>query len=104
MPAASFQDMGGTGCNYSPLTLAWTLVKRIQISYLDTLRRTTPNDFLHTLSCRMAWTGRKVRLDHGQERVCGIIQGLAEDGGLILLTDEGSRVFHSGSVTPLERA
>ncbi len=100
VPAASFRDMGS---NYSPLTLAWALVNRMQISYLNTLRRTAPNDFLHSLSCRLAWMGRMVCLDHGQERVCGTMQGLAGDGGLILLTGEGSRVFHSGSVTPVER-
>lgn len=89
---------------FSPLALAWALVNRLRMTYENLLRRTAPNDFLPFLSRRMAWVGRQVRIGHGRDWTSGFITGLSGDGGLVLHTSEGPRVFHSGSVIPLERA
>jgi BirA family biotin operon repressor/biotin-[acetyl-CoA-carboxylase] ligase len=105
MPAASFRDIGPAGGREpTPLALSWALVQRMQMTYRNTLRQTNPENFLKSLSRRMAWMGREAILDQGRERVRGTLVGLAPDGGLILQTGEGTKVFHTGSVTPVERA
>ncbi len=105
MPAASFREFGGWNAQEPrPLALSWVLVQRMQMTYRNTLRQNNPDDFLKSLSRRMAWMGREAILDQGRERVRGTLVGLAADGGLVLRTGDGTKVFHTGSVTPVERA
>jgi len=42
--------------------------------------------------------GRSLTLDTGQEPITGVCRGIAPDGGLVLETSQGRRVFHSGVV------
>jgi BirA family biotin operon repressor/biotin-[acetyl-CoA-carboxylase] ligase len=53
------------------------------------------------LSERLWMKNRRVCIASGRERLRGIVRGISGDGGLVMETETGERVFHSGELKPL---
>ncbi|NJB66919.1 BirA family biotin operon repressor/biotin-[acetyl-CoA-carboxylase] ligase [Desulfobaculum xiamenense] len=84
----------------TPIRLWSALVERGKDWYNTALCGSTPREFIQTITRRMAWFGRVVRI-HGTGRECTArVVGLAPDGGLVLDYGDHRDTLYSGSISP----
>lgn len=77
-----------------------TLVNRAENWYISHVSGGSPAQFLESLSLRLAWVGREVRVCGAQGEFVARLLGLAPDGGLVIERDGRRLTLHSGSVLP----
>lgn len=84
------------------LALCEVLVNRGENVYASLFDEMEPSRFLPTVANRLAWYGRRVRVQEGgQEHYQAEITGLSPDGGLVLRRSGRDVVLSSGSIFPL---
>lgn len=74
------------------------LVHSAQLRYRAALSELAPAEFSWLVETTLAYLGEVVHLGDHQSWVRGVYAGLDADGGIILRTEDGDRVFHSGSL------
>lgn len=86
-----------------PLFRRWLrLVNSAQLRYRAALSESTPAEFSRSIEPMLAYLGTAVHVGDHRSLVRGLYMGLCPDGGIVLRTDEGKRVLHSGSLGPEE--
>lgn len=96
-PAGSLAE---AGLALGPLALWLAVFPRMRAVVAGSLAG-GPQSFVREAEELLALLGRTVSVADGESRVTGRIAGLAPDGGLRLLQDDGEQVLYSGSVLDL---
>lgn len=87
----------------TPLFRRWLcLVNSAQLRYRSALSESTPAEFSRSIEPVLACLGVRVRIGDHRSSVCGVYTGLSAGGGIVLRTDGGERIMHSGSLRPVE--
>jgi BirA family transcriptional regulator, biotin operon repressor / biotin---[acetyl-CoA-carboxylase] ligase len=90
----------GVRCAPAPIWIRFVRHTRSLVN--DALRHGEARRFIDQLTPHLAHVGERILLDaHGMADQPAIFQGLDADGGIRVVTSEGERIFHSGSIYPL---
>ena len=96
-PAANFgASLGGI----SIFSLWLRLVNSGRLRYTTELSDSTPLEFSQLLEPLLAYLGAVVCVSDNRSSVCGTLEGLGPDGGIVLNADGEIRTLHSGSLRP----
>lgn len=85
-----------------PLGLWRALVSLLETEYMTLLGSFSPTEFLAIFRSRLAWQGRRVRVQEGASvRYEAIVRGISEEGGLVLDHAGKEVILLSGDVIPV---
>lgn len=99
IPAASLKD--AAGLEITPLEFWDRLAKTGRNRFYQLVEAITPDAFVELVHKRLAWKGSRVTVRKSeQDAYTAEILGLSADGGLIVETNNKTRVIYTGSILP----
>lgn len=89
------------GIILAPMDIWVRFIREMQSRLAETISRDGPEDFVLGLTAHLAFIGERIFLDaYDGANLPAILLGLDRSGGIRVQTDEGERVFYSGSIYP----
>ncbi|MGM0787487.1 MAG: biotin--[acetyl-CoA-carboxylase] ligase [Thermodesulfobacteriota bacterium] len=98
IPAASLRD---AGLEITPLEFWSRLAQAGRSRFYHLVEAMPPDAFMELVHRRLAWKGSRVTVRKSEQDAYNAeIRGLSADGGLIVKTNEKTRVIYTGSILP----
>lgn len=95
--------LSNEGFDVSPLKVWFHLVESGIHCFRMLIKQIQPSEFIHIITGRLAWRGKRVHIIENVEDVCSaIILGVAENGGLLIKKNTQTEVIHSGRILTVE--
>jgi BirA family biotin operon repressor/biotin-[acetyl-CoA-carboxylase] ligase len=91
-------DLRQLGVTQSRTELTITLIRRLR-EYLELFERQGFGPFVTAFNDLHAYHGETCALIQGEQSTVGVVQGIGEQGELLLRTNEGVQQFHGGEVS-----